>query len=152
MEKQGWANVTPGSSPSGRLRGRGAKACRSAYEAAGVIRISDDSSTESDAGLDSDFHSSPESLVDDDVVIVDAIGLPADDRGENFPSLDTGTGFREGKSAPHSWSAAKLDSYRQSGVRMSGPQGHPQGWRGSPFEWTESCEWAYGQGHLAGPS
>lgn len=50
-------------------------------EAVGVIRISDDSSTESDAGLDSDFHSSPESL-DDDVVIVDAVGLPTDDRGE----------------------------------------------------------------------
>lgn len=82
MEKQSWAKVTPGSSPAGRRRGRGAKACRPAYEAAGVIRISDDSSTESDAGLDSDFHSSPESLVDDDVVIVDTIGLPADDRGE----------------------------------------------------------------------
>lgn len=68
-----------------RPRGRGAKACRPAYEAAGVIRISDDSSTESDAGLDSDFHSSPESLVDDDVVIVDAIGLPADDRGPLCP-------------------------------------------------------------------
>lgn len=47
-----------------------------------MIRLSEDSSTESDAGLDSDFHSSPESLVDDDVVIVDAIGLPVDDRGE----------------------------------------------------------------------
>lgn len=104
MEKQGWAKVTPGSSPSGRPRGRGAKAGRPAYEAAGVIRISDDSSTESDAGLDSDFHSSPESLVDDDVVIVDAIGLPADDRGEacdpHFPSLLMGSRFREGKSAP----------------------------------------------------
>uniref|UniRef100_A0A2I3GHQ2 Protein strawberry notch homolog 2 n=1 Tax=Nomascus leucogenys TaxID=61853 RepID=A0A2I3GHQ2_NOMLE len=60
---------------------RGAKAPRLACEAAGVIRISDDSSTESDPGLDSDFNSSPESLVDDDVVIVDAIGLPSDDRG-----------------------------------------------------------------------
>ena len=55
---------------------------RLACDAAGVIRVSDDSSTESDGGLDSDFHSSPESLMDDDVVIVDAIGLPADDRGE----------------------------------------------------------------------
>ncbi|XP_059553374.1 protein strawberry notch homolog 2 isoform X3 [Myotis daubentonii] len=74
-----------GSKRKRRPRGRGAKACRPAYEAAGVIRISDDSSTESDAGLDSDFHSSPESLVDDDVVIVDAIGLPADDRGPLCP-------------------------------------------------------------------
>lgn len=47
-----------------------------------MIRISDDSSTDSDAGLDSDFNSSPESLVDDDVVIVEAAGLPVDDRGE----------------------------------------------------------------------
>jgi hypothetical protein len=54
-----------------------------ALDVTGVIRISDDSSTESDPGLDSDFNSSPESLVDDDVVIVDATGLPMDDRGES---------------------------------------------------------------------
>ncbi|XP_037679789.1 protein strawberry notch homolog 2 isoform X2 [Choloepus didactylus] len=59
-----------------RPRGRGAKAPRLACEAIGVIHISDGSSTESDAGLDSDFHSSPESLLDDDVVIVEA-----DERG-----------------------------------------------------------------------
>nr|XP_012601196.1 protein strawberry notch homolog 2 isoform X2 [Microcebus murinus] len=70
-----------GSKRKRRPRGRGAKASRLACEASGVIRISDDSSTESDAGLDSDFNSSPESLVDDDVVIVDTIGLPTDDRG-----------------------------------------------------------------------
>uniref|UniRef100_A0A8C9PBN6 Protein strawberry notch homolog 2 n=1 Tax=Spermophilus dauricus TaxID=99837 RepID=A0A8C9PBN6_SPEDA len=64
-----------------RPRGRGTKVPRLALEGAGVIHISDDSSTESDAGLDSDFHSSPESLVDDDVVIVDTTGLPTDDRG-----------------------------------------------------------------------
>lgn len=46
-----------------------------------MIRISDDSSTESDGGLDSDFNSSPESLLDDDVVIVDATGPAADERG-----------------------------------------------------------------------
>ncbi|XP_036097532.1 protein strawberry notch homolog 2 isoform X1 [Molossus molossus] len=74
-----------GSKRKRRPRGRGAKASRPAYEAGGVIRISDDSSTESDAGLDSDFHSSPESLVDDDVVIVDAVGFPADDRGPLCP-------------------------------------------------------------------
>ncbi|ELV09328.1 Protein strawberry notch like protein 2 [Tupaia chinensis] len=68
-----------------RPRGRGAKASRLACEVAGVIRISDDSSTESDAGLDSDCNSSPESLVDDDVVIVDAVGLAADDRGPPCP-------------------------------------------------------------------
>ncbi|XP_004688987.1 PREDICTED: protein strawberry notch homolog 2 isoform X2 [Condylura cristata] len=67
-----------------RPRGRGAKAPRLVCEA-GVIRISDDSSTESDAGLDSDFHSSPESLADDDVVIVDTVGFPAEDRGPLYP-------------------------------------------------------------------
>eukprot|EP00070_Physeter_catodon_P033763 XP_028340657.1 protein strawberry notch homolog 2 isoform X1 [Physeter catodon] len=75
----------PGSKRKRRPRGRGAKVPRLACDAAGVIRVSDDSSTESDGGLDSDFHSSPESLMDDDVVIVDAIGLPADDRGPLYP-------------------------------------------------------------------
>ncbi|XP_043446025.1 protein strawberry notch homolog 2 isoform X2 [Prionailurus bengalensis] len=74
-----------GSKRKRRPRGRGAKAPRLVCEVAGVIRISDDSSTESDAGLDSDFHSSPESVLDDDVVILDAIGLPADDRGPLCP-------------------------------------------------------------------
>ncbi|XP_036702963.1 protein strawberry notch homolog 2 isoform X5 [Balaenoptera musculus] len=75
----------PGSKRKRRPRGRGAKVPRLACDAAGVIRVSDDSSTESDGGLDSDFHSSPESLMDDDVVIVDTIGLPADDRGPLCP-------------------------------------------------------------------
>lgn len=78
-----------------------------------MIRISDDSSTESDAGLDSDFHSSPESLADDDVVIVDAVGLPADDRGEGrdlaFPHLT------EGDTDPEGRSAAEPGSCPQSG-------------------------------------
>ncbi|KAF3829670.1 hypothetical protein GH733_003934 [Mirounga leonina] len=74
-----------GSKRKRRPRGRGVKAPRLACEVAGVIRISDDSSTESDAGLDSDFHSSPESVLDDDVVILDAVGLPADDRGPLCP-------------------------------------------------------------------
>ncbi|XP_047387205.1 protein strawberry notch homolog 2 isoform X1 [Sciurus carolinensis] len=68
-----------------RPRGRGVKVPRLALEGTGVIRISDDSSTESEAGLDSDFNSSPESLVDDDVVIVDTTGLPTDDRGPMCP-------------------------------------------------------------------
>lgn len=68
-----------------RHRGRVTKAPRLALEASGVIRISDGSSTESDAGLDSDFNSSPESLLDDDVVIVDAPTLPTDDRGPLYP-------------------------------------------------------------------
>ncbi|XP_004866032.1 protein strawberry notch homolog 2 isoform X1 [Heterocephalus glaber] len=70
-----------GSKRRRRPRGRGTKVPRLALEGTGVIRISDDSSTESDAGLDSDFNSSPESLVDDDVVIVEASGHPVDDRG-----------------------------------------------------------------------
>ncbi|CAH6779318.1 protein strawberry notch homolog 2 isoform X1 [Phodopus roborovskii] len=68
-----------------RPRGRGIKAPRLALEASGVIRISDGSSTDSEAGLDSDFNSSPESLLDDDVVIVDAPMLPTDDRGPLYP-------------------------------------------------------------------
>ncbi|XP_075831666.1 protein strawberry notch homolog 2 isoform X2 [Microtus pennsylvanicus] len=68
-----------------RPRGRVPKAPRLALEASGVIRISDGSSTESDAGLDSDFNSSPESLLDDDVVIVEAPMLPTDDRGPLYP-------------------------------------------------------------------
>ncbi|XP_028627369.1 protein strawberry notch homolog 2 isoform X2 [Grammomys surdaster] len=68
-----------------RPRGRGPKASRLALEAAGIIRISDGSSTESEAGLDSDFNSSPESLVDDDVVIIDGPTLPTDDGGPLCP-------------------------------------------------------------------
>lgn len=68
-----------------RPRGRVPKAPRLALEASGVIRISDGSSTDSDAGLDSDFNSSPESLLDDDVVIVEAPTLPTDDRGPLYP-------------------------------------------------------------------
>lgn len=98
-----WSSVTL-SFPAGRPRGRGAKAPRLACEAAGIIRISDDSSTESDPGLDSDFNSSPESLMDDDVVIVDAIGLPSDDRGEGSPDWPTtcGSGF-QCEAPPASW-------------------------------------------------
>lgn len=94
---------------------------RPVYDMAGVIRISDDSSTESDAGLDSDFHSSPESLVDDDVVIVDAVGLPADNRGEardpGFPLFTAGEQTQRGGVSAHGRSAAELGTHRQSGVR-----------------------------------
>nr|XP_013002204.1 protein strawberry notch homolog 2 isoform X4 [Cavia porcellus] len=74
-----------GSKRRRRPCGRRTKALRLAPEGTGVIRISDDSSTDSDAGLDSDFNSSPESLVDDDVVIVEAAGLPVDDRVPLIP-------------------------------------------------------------------
>ncbi|KAM5239183.1 protein strawberry notch homolog 2 [Ctenodactylus gundi] len=74
-----------GSKRRRRPRGRGAKAPRLLPEGTGVIHISDDSSTDSDAGLDSDFNSSPESLVDDDVVIVEASGFPVDDRAPLCP-------------------------------------------------------------------
>ena len=90
---------------------------RPAYDMAGVIRISDDSSTESDAGLDSDFHSSPVSLVDDDVVIVDAVGLPADNRGEDgdagFPLFTAGEQVQRGEfSAP--WPVSSRGGYTQA--------------------------------------
>lgn len=64
-----------------RPRGRTPKAPRPMLELPAIIRISDDSSTESDVALDSDFHSSPESLVDDDVVLVEALRPVAEERG-----------------------------------------------------------------------
>lgn len=56
-----------------------------------VIKISDDSSTDSDMGLDSDLTSSPESLLEtDDVIFVDYTGgCTGEDRGER--GSDTGT-------------------------------------------------------------
>uniref|UniRef100_A0A6I8P8R0 Protein strawberry notch homolog 2 n=1 Tax=Ornithorhynchus anatinus TaxID=9258 RepID=A0A6I8P8R0_ORNAN len=61
-------------------RGRGSKVPKTGYEFSAVIKISDDSSTDSDMGLESDFNSSPESLIDDDVVFVDQTHISADDR------------------------------------------------------------------------
>ncbi|XP_075300329.1 protein strawberry notch homolog 2 isoform X1 [Opisthocomus hoazin] len=53
-------------------RGRCAKALKGVCDPAGVIKISDDSSTDSDMGLDSDFSSSPESMFEtDDVIFVE---------------------------------------------------------------------------------
>lgn len=52
---------------------------------AGVIKISDDSSTDSDMGLDSDFNSSPESVFEtDDVIFVEHTynGFTAEDRSK----------------------------------------------------------------------
>ncbi len=57
---------------TGKPQGRQAKQPRHATDVAGVINISDDSSTESDV-LDSDSNSSPDSVQDnnDDVIFVD---------------------------------------------------------------------------------
>lgn len=59
-------------SPAGKPRGRQPKQPRHCTDVAGVINISDDSSTESDA-MDSDSNSSPDSVQDnsDDVIFVD---------------------------------------------------------------------------------
>uniref|UniRef100_A0A8C3J6E8 Protein strawberry notch homolog 2 n=1 Tax=Calidris pygmaea TaxID=425635 RepID=A0A8C3J6E8_9CHAR len=55
-----------------RQRGHCAKALKGVCDLTGVIKISDDSSTDSDMGLDSDFNSSPESVFEtDDVIFVD---------------------------------------------------------------------------------
>ncbi|XP_010000137.1 PREDICTED: protein strawberry notch homolog 2 [Chaetura pelagica] len=55
-----------------KQRGRCPKALRGLCDPGGVIKISDDSSTDSDMGLDSDFNSSPESLFEtDDVIFVE---------------------------------------------------------------------------------
>lgn len=67
-----------------KQKGRCAKAPRCLYDLVGVIKISDDSSTDSDMGLESDFNSSPESLFDgDDVIFVEHTynGFACEDRG-----------------------------------------------------------------------
>lgn len=76
---------------AGRPRGRCPKALRGPCDQGVVIKISDDSSTDSDMGLDSDLTSSPESLLEtDDVIFVDhTFGCTAEDRGER--GSDTGT-------------------------------------------------------------
>uniref|UniRef100_A0A8C7ADG2 Protein strawberry notch homolog 2 n=1 Tax=Neovison vison TaxID=452646 RepID=A0A8C7ADG2_NEOVI len=124
VPSRGWLSLPglgePGSRCAGRPRGRGAKAPRLACEAAGVIRISDDSSTESDAGPDSDSHSSPESVLDDDVVILDTVGLPADDRGE-ARGLAFAT-FRSGRRARRAAGAALLVRGRAGSRQPFGEQ------------------------------
>ncbi|XP_035425823.1 protein strawberry notch homolog 2 isoform X1 [Cygnus atratus] len=81
-------------------RGRCAKALKGMCDPAGVIKISDDSSTDSDMGLDSDFNSSPESVFEtDDVIFVEHTynGFAAEDRS-NFhmlPSQKEMHGLRE---------------------------------------------------------
>ncbi|KAM9111818.1 protein strawberry notch homolog 2 isoform 2-T4 [Pangshura tecta] len=67
-----------------KQKGRCAKALKGMYDMVGVIKISDDSSTDSEVGLDSDFNSSPESLFDnDDVIFVEHTynGFAPEDRG-----------------------------------------------------------------------
>ncbi|XP_025920574.1 protein strawberry notch homolog 2 isoform X1 [Apteryx rowi] len=66
-----------------KQKGRCAKALKGVCDPAGVIKISDDSSTDSDMGLDSDFNSSPESVFEtDDVIFVEHTynGFAAEDR------------------------------------------------------------------------
>ncbi|EMP24159.1 Protein strawberry notch like protein 2 [Chelonia mydas] len=74
---------------AGKQKGRCAKVLKGMYDMAGVIKISDDSSTDSEVGLDSDFNSSPESLFDnDDVIFVEHTynGFASEDRGSlHFP-------------------------------------------------------------------
>uniref|UniRef100_A0A8C5UF42 Protein strawberry notch homolog 2 n=1 Tax=Malurus cyaneus samueli TaxID=2593467 RepID=A0A8C5UF42_9PASS len=66
-----------------RQRGRCPKVPRGPYDQSVVIKISDDSSTDSDMGLDSDFTSSPESLLGtDDVICVDPTSSTGEDRGD----------------------------------------------------------------------
>ncbi|XP_010076076.1 PREDICTED: protein strawberry notch homolog 2, partial [Pterocles gutturalis] len=67
-----------------KQRGRCPKALKGVCDPVGVIKISDDSSTDSDMGLDSDFNSSPESVFEtDDVIFVEHTynGFAAEDRG-----------------------------------------------------------------------
>ncbi|RMC00951.1 hypothetical protein DUI87_22638 [Hirundo rustica rustica] len=83
-----------------RPRGRCPKALRGLCDPGGVIKISDDSSTDSDMGLDSDLTSSPESLLEtDDVIFVDHTfgGCAGEDRGSfhMLPSQKELQGLRE---------------------------------------------------------
>lgn len=74
---------------AGKPRGRCAKALKGLCDPAGVIKISDDSSTDSDMGLDSDFNSSPESMFEmDDVIFVEHTynGFVAEDRSKRSSS------------------------------------------------------------------
>uniref|UniRef100_H3AXE2 Protein strawberry notch homolog 2 n=2 Tax=Latimeria chalumnae TaxID=7897 RepID=H3AXE2_LATCH len=61
-----------------KKRGRAAKILKSIIDPGGIIKISDDSSSDSDRELDSVSNSSPESILDnDDVIFVDKIQLPS---------------------------------------------------------------------------
>uniref|UniRef100_A0A8C5IJF5 Protein strawberry notch homolog 2 n=1 Tax=Junco hyemalis TaxID=40217 RepID=A0A8C5IJF5_JUNHY len=72
-----------------RPRGRCPKALRGPCDQGVVIKISDDSSTDSDMGLDSDLTSSPESLLEtDDVIFVDHTF--SEDRGEQGSDREGG--------------------------------------------------------------
>ncbi|XP_065601945.1 protein strawberry notch homolog 2 isoform X1 [Cyrtonyx montezumae] len=83
-----------------KQRGRCAKALKGMCDPVGVIKISDDSSTDSDMGLDSDFNSSPESVLEsDDVIFIEHAfnGFVAENRS-NFhmlPSHKEMHGLRE---------------------------------------------------------
>lgn len=84
--------VTHSLSGAGRPRGRCPKALRGQCDQGVVIKISDDSSTDSDMGLDSDLTSSPESLLEtDDVIFVDHTfgGCAVEDRGEQGSDMGT---------------------------------------------------------------
>lgn len=66
------------------------------YDPAAVIKISDDSSTDSDMGLDSDFNSSPESVFEtDDVIFVEHTynGFTAEDRSKQSSSMGLAPSF-----------------------------------------------------------
>ncbi|KAM6235824.1 protein strawberry notch homolog 2 isoform 2-T2 [Porphyrio hochstetteri] len=83
-----------------KQRGRCAKPLKGMCDPAGVIKISDDSSTDSDMGLHSDFNSSLESVFEtDDVIFIEHTynGFAAEDRS-NFhvlPSQKEMHGLRE---------------------------------------------------------
>ncbi|KAJ7412222.1 Protein strawberry notch 2 [Willisornis vidua] len=94
---QPWARIDLSSMECGRPRGRCSKAFRGLCDQ-GVIKISDDSSTESDMGLDSDFNSSPESLHEsDDVIYVEPTynGCAAEGDFHMLPSQKELQGLRE---------------------------------------------------------
>ena len=86
---------------------------------AGVIKISDDSSTDSDIGLDSDFNSSPESVFEtDDVIFVEHTynGFAAEDRSKQSSSTGLAPSLLRG-----SWELESLHSIER-GTQCMGTQ------------------------------
>uniref|UniRef100_A0A8C6T8H4 Protein strawberry notch homolog 2 n=1 Tax=Neogobius melanostomus TaxID=47308 RepID=A0A8C6T8H4_9GOBI len=60
----------PGNKRKRKPRGRQTKVAKLNVDSGGVINISDDSSSDSDGGIDTDSNSSPDSLENDDVIFV----------------------------------------------------------------------------------
>lgn len=86
--------LIPLSFPPGKQRGRCPKPPKAMCDlTSAVIKISSDSSSDSEAGLESDFNSSPESLFEnDDVILIERTpnGFAYEDPGEGCLAISPG--------------------------------------------------------------